>query len=213
MRIPILVLACKSDLPHRVDSAKAHGLCKQYDVGLIEVNHEAGKDRIGLAFEFLLQAVWRDRRMYRFLRDNFVLLKNNEGDKRQGADVRYWNPASPRLLKHSSLWHTSRSATPVASSPMITLNIASNDQNTGVSGGPNSQTSASSYSPTVTISLNDPRNPGDSHNITWKRGHGLPVLKPRDNSEKHVPSTTKENANVNVYSTVIEKPEVKEKDL
>jgi hypothetical protein len=62
MRIPILVMACKSDLAHRVDPAKAHGLCKLYDVGLIEVNHEAEKDRIGLAFEFILQAVWRDRR-------------------------------------------------------------------------------------------------------------------------------------------------------
>ena len=60
----MLVMACKSDLPHRVDPAKAHGLCKLYDVGLIEVNHEVEKDRIGLGFEFLLQAVWRDRRMY-----------------------------------------------------------------------------------------------------------------------------------------------------
>ncbi|PFH54496.1 hypothetical protein AMATHDRAFT_70 [Amanita thiersii Skay4041] len=114
MRIPTLVLACKSDLGRQVDSAKAHALCRQYDVGLIEVSVETGKDRIGLAFEFLLQAVWRDRR-----------------DKRQGLDIRYRNPASPKLLKHSPLWDTSRSVTPTASSPVITVNAASSSsQNT-----------------------------------------------------------------------------------
>ncbi|KAF8626529.1 hypothetical protein AX15_004834 [Amanita polypyramis BW_CC] len=198
MRIPMLVLACKSDLSHKVDSTKAHNLCKQYDVGLVEVNHEVGKDRIGLAFDFSLQAVWRDRR-----------------DKRQGADARYLNPASPRLLRHSSLWHTSRSATPVAPSPMITVNTATSDQYSGVPGGPNPQTSASFYSPTVTISLNDPKNTGDSHITNWKRGHGLPVLKPRSNPDEQVPPMAKENVGINVLNTSGEKThvEVKEKDL
>jgi hypothetical protein len=71
-RTPTLVLACKSDLTHEVDSAKAHSLCKQYDVGLIEVNQD-GKDRMGLAFEFLMQAVWRDRRMYSLASGNLGL--------------------------------------------------------------------------------------------------------------------------------------------
>lgn len=72
MRTPMLVLACKSDLTHEVDSAKAHTLCKQYDVGLIEVNQDIGKDRIGLVFEFLMQAVWRDRRTCSFTSGTFT---------------------------------------------------------------------------------------------------------------------------------------------
>ncbi|KAF8640382.1 hypothetical protein AX17_000052 [Amanita inopinata Kibby_2008] len=199
MRTPILVLACKSDLARLVDSAKAHTLCKQYDVGLIEVNHEAGKERIGLAFDFLLQAVWRDRR-----------------DKRQNADVKYRNPASPRLLKHSPLWDASRSTTPTAPSPVITVNAASSDQVIGSStNGSTSKALGASNSPAVTIILNDPKNPADAQTVVWKRGHGLPLLRPqlsvKSGGMDQVPHSTK--GGTSVQEVTAEKTEPKEKDL
>lgn len=130
------------------------------------------------------------------------------GDRRQGADVRYRNPASPRLLKHSSLWHTSQLTMPGAPSPFITVNAASGDQTSGVASGSNPQASPSTSSPTAAISLNDPRNPGD----TRKRGHGLPPLRPQmirsDNVEERAPSVNKESASPNVHGT--EKMEVKD---
>ncbi|KAK2461898.1 hypothetical protein APHAL10511_006361 [Amanita phalloides] len=194
MRIPTLVLACKSDLTHWVDSAKAHSLCKQYDVGLIEVNQDAGKDRIGLAFEFLMQAVWRDRR-----------------DRRQGSDVRYRNPASPRLLRHSSLWHTSHSTT-TSPSPLMTVNTVLSDQKLGVASASNSQDVPSVSPPTVSISLKDSGSPGDARVVNWERGHGLPSMKPQlanaDNLEGHTPSIVKGVTNI-----LGDKDDVKEKDL
>ena len=130
------------------------------------------------------------------------------GDRRQAADVRYRNPASPRLLRHSSLWHTSQLTIPAAPSPLITVNAASGDQTSGVASGSNPQASPSTSSPTA-ISSNDPRNPGD----TRKRGHTLPPLRPQmiksDNTEERTPSVNKESTGPNVHDTS-EKIEVKD---
>lgn len=167
MRIPILVLACKSDLTHRVDSSKAHNLCKIFDVGVIEVNHETEKERIALAFEFLLQAVWRDRR-----------------DKRQGSDVKYRNPASPKLLKHHILWHTSGSTSSVAVSPLITVDAVSREQNITA---PVPQSAAPSISLMVNVPSSEPRSLGEPSNSNWKRGQPLPYSKPYATVRNEIP--------------------------
>jgi hypothetical protein len=100
-----------------------------------------------------------------------------------------------------------------APSPLITVNATSGDQNPGVASGSNAQASPSANSPTVSISLNDPRNPGDTRVVDWKRGHGLPSLRPQmirsDNAEEHIPSMNKENISPNVHDTP-EKIEVKD---
>lgn len=56
-----MVLACKSDLSHRIEPQRALDLLQKYDVGLIEVSdaEDFDKDKIKRSFEFLLRAVDR----------------------------------------------------------------------------------------------------------------------------------------------------------
>jgi hypothetical protein len=63
MKVPIVVLACKSDLEHQVEPEKALEVLQQYDVGLVEVAKakEHGKEKMGRTFGWLLKAVFRDR--------------------------------------------------------------------------------------------------------------------------------------------------------
>lgn len=61
LKLPTMVLACKSDLEQRVDPRKATEIIRQYDVGLVEVGSvlKSGKDRMRRSFDWLLKAVRR----------------------------------------------------------------------------------------------------------------------------------------------------------
>jgi hypothetical protein len=63
LKLPFMVLACKSDLERVVDPKLALDLLKRYDSGLVEATKEsgAGKDRMRRSFEWLIKAILRDR--------------------------------------------------------------------------------------------------------------------------------------------------------
>ena len=63
MQLPLVVLACNSDLQRQVEPQKALEVLQQYDVGLVEVakTQEQGREKIKRAFEWLIKAVFRDR--------------------------------------------------------------------------------------------------------------------------------------------------------
>lgn len=63
LKLPFMVLACKSDLERRVDPKLALVLLKQYDSGLVEATKESetGKDRMRKSFEWLVKAILRER--------------------------------------------------------------------------------------------------------------------------------------------------------
>jgi len=63
LKLPFMVLACKSDLERVVDPKLALDLLKRYDSGLVEATKESGtgKDRMRRSFEWLIKAILRDR--------------------------------------------------------------------------------------------------------------------------------------------------------
>ncbi|KAJ8084022.1 hypothetical protein PM082_002789 [Marasmius tenuissimus] len=100
LQLPVIVLACKSDLERQVDPETAAEVLQQYDAGLVEVNtSESGREKMKRSFDWILKAVVRDRRSFR----------NRWEDHR--------NPASPELLSSP---HTfvdgSRTSTPTSAS-------------------------------------------------------------------------------------------------
>ncbi|KAG5635097.1 hypothetical protein H0H81_012453 [Sphagnurus paluster] len=101
MKLPLIVLACKSDLPHQVEPEKALEVLEQYDAGLVEVakTNEHGKLKMRRTFEWILKAVARDKRT---VRSDF--------------DANYRNPASPDVLISPPPWENSRTTTPTGSS-------------------------------------------------------------------------------------------------
>lgn len=64
MKLPTVVLACKSDLERRVEPEMALEVLQQYDVGLVEVANtpEYGKEKMKRSFDWLLRAIFRARR-------------------------------------------------------------------------------------------------------------------------------------------------------
>ncbi|KAF9069038.1 ras guanine nucleotide exchange factor domain-containing protein [Rhodocollybia butyracea] len=103
LQLPVIVIACKSDLERKVDPLQASETLQQYDVGLVEVNDsENGKGKMRRSFDYLLKAVLRERR---------------NGGNRLSEDYR--NPASPEIVTTSPSWDRldgSRTVTPTASS-------------------------------------------------------------------------------------------------
>ncbi|KAG6851046.1 hypothetical protein H0H93_002938 [Arthromyces matolae] len=81
-KLPICVLACKTDLPPEVNSQDAHNLVKQYDVGLIEVGRTA-EDNIRKAFSRL-----------------YIMTKGESRDKakHRSQASEYQNPTSSAIL-------------------------------------------------------------------------------------------------------------------
>ncbi|KAG7099241.1 hypothetical protein E1B28_001104 [Marasmius oreades] len=99
LQLPVIVLACKSDLDRQVDPETAAEVLQQYDAGLVEVSSsESGKEKMKRSFDWILKAVVRDRRSFR----------NRWQDNR--------NPASPELLTSPSLDHGTRTSTPTVPS-------------------------------------------------------------------------------------------------
>jgi hypothetical protein len=70
MRLPVIVVACKTDLRPQLASEQASAAIEQYDTGLVEVSAmtESGKDQIRLAFDWLVRSILRKRRReFRFI--------------------------------------------------------------------------------------------------------------------------------------------------
>ncbi|KAK7058945.1 hypothetical protein VNI00_001569 [Paramarasmius palmivorus] len=81
LQLPVIVLACKSDLERQVDPETAAEVLHNYDAGLVEVSSgEGGREKMKRSFDWILKAVVRDRRSSR----------NRFEDNR--------NPASPDIL-------------------------------------------------------------------------------------------------------------------
>ncbi|KAH9082162.1 ras GEF, partial [Lactarius deliciosus] len=99
-RLPIVALACRCDLENLLDLKWVHERLSTFDIGLVKVtiSNEAGKNRLRLAFEWLLGAVNRNRRT-----DHLDV-------------INYQNPASPEVLTATPPWEIQRSdtATPTA---------------------------------------------------------------------------------------------------
>lgn len=64
LKLPLIVMACKSDLDKRVDPTYAMRALEVFDAGLVEVSAvtPAGKERIRDAFEWLLRAIYHELR-------------------------------------------------------------------------------------------------------------------------------------------------------
>ncbi|KAH8102648.1 ras GEF [Cristinia sonorae] len=111
LRLPSVVLACKSDLEKHVDPHRALSVLKSlsvsthYDVGLVETTTESehGKQKIRMAFEWIFQTL---------LNPDALLSARDDTDPQ-------YNPASPAILSSTpSPWDINRaeSATPTAAS-------------------------------------------------------------------------------------------------
>jgi len=59
-----VAIACKCDLDDLLDLKKVHERLTKFDIGLIKVtiSNEAGKNRLRLAFDWLLRAISHNRR-------------------------------------------------------------------------------------------------------------------------------------------------------
>jgi hypothetical protein len=61
-RVPYIVLACKSDLLHRIPPADASNVISRYDGGIVEIsNNEVGRDKARRCVGVLLRGVMRRR--------------------------------------------------------------------------------------------------------------------------------------------------------
>lgn len=59
MRLPVVVLACKSDLERQVNAQSALQIIQQYDAGLVEVSSmtEQGREKMKRSFQWLLRSI------------------------------------------------------------------------------------------------------------------------------------------------------------
>ena len=66
MRLPAVVLACKSDLEREIDPQSALEVIQHYDVGLVEVSHatDQGREKMRRSFQWLLKAIRLHQRAY-----------------------------------------------------------------------------------------------------------------------------------------------------
>ena len=70
-RIPYIVLACKSDLPHLISPADSSNVASKYDGGIVELaNNGAGRDKTKRCVGVLLRGVCRRRCWFFFLLDH-----------------------------------------------------------------------------------------------------------------------------------------------
>lgn len=120
-----MAIACKCDLDNLLVLKKVHDRLSRLDVGLVTVtvSNEEGKNRLRLAFEWLLRAISQNRRSPAL----FSLVKLTSSDSSMAllgtnlADATdYQNPASPDVLTIPPPWEIPRSdtATPTAAMHM-----------------------------------------------------------------------------------------------
>ncbi len=120
-RLPIVALACKCDLENLLDLKMVHERLSMFDIGLVKVtiSNEAGKNRLRLAFDWLLRAINHNRRSLAPFFE-LSLPDSNLSTAFLGKDhvdvINYQNPASPEVLTATPPWEIQRSdtATPTA---------------------------------------------------------------------------------------------------
>ena len=63
--IPTIVMQCKSELRHEIESDTASSTSERYDTGLIEVSHstQQGKEKMKQSFQWMFKAILRQRGM------------------------------------------------------------------------------------------------------------------------------------------------------
>ncbi|KZT30401.1 ras GEF [Neolentinus lepideus HHB14362 ss-1] len=103
LKLPTVVVACKSDLERRVPTREGHSLASSFDTGIVEVSDidGPGTEKMQRCFDWLLRAVFKEKRV----------IRSNLGGT-------YRNPASPDVLDSPIAWEPSRSnnATPTPAS-------------------------------------------------------------------------------------------------
>ncbi|KAL1738736.1 hypothetical protein HDZ31DRAFT_11016, partial [Schizophyllum fasciatum] len=94
LKIPTIVMACKSDLAKKVHPGVATKILERYHSGLIELTcvDDVGKEKVRRTFEFLIKTIIRHRC--------------------SGFDPDTRNPASPDVFSSGFNWDTSRTSTP-----------------------------------------------------------------------------------------------------
>lgn len=84
LKLPLIVMACKSDLEKRVDPTYATHALEEFDAGLVEVSvvTPAGKERVRYAFEWLLRAIYHELRESPNYRDYLSIsaITSNRGE-------------------------------------------------------------------------------------------------------------------------------------
>jgi hypothetical protein len=127
-RLPIVALACKCDLENLLDLKRVHERLSMFDIGLVKVtiSNEAGKNRLRLAFDWLLRAINHNRRsLARFF--GLSLPDSNLSTSFPGTDhvdatINFQNPASPDVLTTTPPWEIQRSDT---ATPTAAMNMSS----------------------------------------------------------------------------------------
>lgn len=127
-RLPIVALACKCDLENFLDLKRVHERLSMFDIGLVKVtiSNEAGKNRLRLAFDWLLRAINHNRRsLARFF--GLSLPDSNLPTSFPGTDhvdaaINFQNPASPDVLTTTPPWEIQRSDT---ATPTAAMNMSS----------------------------------------------------------------------------------------
>ncbi|KZT74642.1 ras GEF [Daedalea quercina L-15889] len=168
LKIPLIVLACKSDLEKRVDPTQATRVLEEFDAGLVEVSltTSAGKERIRGAFEWLLRAIYHE------------LQAEIPGSARSERDG-YRNPASPSVLGALTASEISRasSATPTAASVGATQLVSSYSQTQPFLSQPMTQTET------------PPQSQPPSHMGTPHPSHALRLPSPSGPTPSRTPTT------------------------
>ena len=82
LKLPTVVLACKSDLERQLEPQKALEVLQVYDVGLVEVaNTPEGKEKMRRSFDWLLKAIFRERSgtsQWRWLQQLLTILSQDQ---------------------------------------------------------------------------------------------------------------------------------------
>jgi hypothetical protein len=126
-RLPIVALACKCDLESHLDLKKVCERLSMFDIGLVKVtiSNEAGKNRLRLAFDWLLRAINHNRRslapLFGLSLQDSNLLTTFLGTDHFDA-INYQNPASPEVLTITPPWEIQRSDT---ATPTAAMNLSS----------------------------------------------------------------------------------------
>ncbi|TFY80120.1 hypothetical protein EWM64_g3895 [Hericium alpestre] len=137
LKLPTVVFACKCDLDRHIQSNGVYERLNRYDVGLIEVTavEDGGKTNLRLGFEWLLKAIFTERKIVR------------------GDQSAYSNPASPEQLRSPQPWDISRSA--AATPTAATSHNSSSYTQAPVSSSAGQRSSAPPTSPTRARSTSD----------------------------------------------------------
>ncbi|TFK57283.1 ras GEF [Heliocybe sulcata] len=130
LKLPTVVVACKSDLERRVPTRKGHSLASSFDTGIVEVSEvdDAGTEKMQRCFDWLLRAIFKEKRI--------------------DLTGSYRNPASPDVLDSQIAWEPPRSnnTTPTPASVAAQAFIASSKNSRSGLRTPTSPTRARSTS-------------------------------------------------------------------